>query len=154
ALTGGDRMKAWGWVLSAAVACALGGAAAAKTVVGTADHMIDVLGGKVLEHPGVVIADGRIVEGGPQGQGMSPPGAEHVDLPGETLLPGLIDMHVHLDSSPLFGGYTYLQFTDSFWAVIGTKHAKDTLEAGFTTVRNVGSDRFNDVALMQAVEEG
>jgi len=47
-----------------------------------------------------------------------------------TLLPGLIDMHVHLTSSPLFAGYNSLLFTDSFWAVISTNHAKATLERG------------------------
>ena len=71
-----------------------------------------------------------------------------------TLLPGLIDMHVHLTSSPLFGGYNYLQYTDSFWPVISTQHAKATLEAGFTSVRNVGSENYDDVGLKQAIDEG
>jgi imidazolonepropionase-like amidohydrolase len=77
-----------------------------------------------------------------------------VDLPGMTLLPGLIDMHVHLDSSPLYGGYSGLQFNDRFWSAIQVTHAQRTLDAGFTTVRNLGSEAWNDVGLRQAVEEG
>ena len=71
-----------------------------------------------------------------------------------TILPGLIDMHVHLDSSPYYGPYQALQFTDLFRTVMGPGHARDTLEAGFTTVRNVGSDNYADVACMQAIDEG
>jgi len=63
-------------------------------------------------------------------------------------------MHTHLTSSPLFAGYNSLLFTDSFWAVISTNHARLTLEAGFTTVRNVGSKDYDDVGLRQAVENG
>jgi imidazolonepropionase-like amidohydrolase len=101
----------------------------------------------------VVITDGRIAAVERQGDPV-PAGAARVDLPGVTLLPGLIDMHVHLTSSPLYGGYNRLQFTDSFWEAIATRHAKDTLEAGFTTVRNVGSARFDDVGLKEAIDEG
>jgi imidazolonepropionase-like amidohydrolase len=63
-------------------------------------------------------------------------------------------MHVHLDSSPLYGGYTGLQFNDRFWSAIQVAHAQRTLNAGFTTVRNLGSDAWNDVGLRQAIEEG
>ncbi len=147
-------MKLAARVLGALAGVVLAGAAEARTVAVTADRMIDVVAGKVVEHPIVVITDDRISAVGVQGQLQAPPDAERVDLPGETLLPGLIDMHVHLDSSPLFGGYSYLQFTDSFWAIIGVKHAKDTLEAGFTTVRDVGASNFNSVGLMQAVDAG
>ncbi|MBX4390418.1 amidohydrolase family protein, partial [Mycobacterium tuberculosis] len=69
-------------------------------------------------------------------------------------LPGLIDMHVHLDSNPLYGGYTGLQFTDSFWAIQGTANARAMLKAGFTTIRNVGSDNYSDVGYKQAIQEG
>ena len=77
-----------------------------------------------------------------------------MDLPGVTLLPGLIDMHVHLTSDPRFGGYRGYEVTDSFWAVIGVPNAKRTLDAGFTTVRNVGAGDYADVALKQAIELG
>jgi imidazolonepropionase-like amidohydrolase len=143
-------------VLGAALALALAmvaGAAGAKTVAVTADRLLDVKAGRYVEKPMVVITDGRIVSVGKAGD-AAPKGAERVDLPGVTLLPGLIDMHVHLTSSPLFGGYNYLQYTDSFWPIISTQHAKSTLEAGFTSVRNVGSENYDDVGLKQAIDEG
>lgn len=71
-----------------------------------------------------------------------------------TLLPGLIDMHVHLDADPTCGGYTPLQFGERFWSVLTVPHAQRTLLAGFTTVRNVGADAWNDVGLRQAIDAG
>jgi len=141
--------------LGATAATALGGAAtaSAKTVVVTADKLVDVATGKALDKPLVIIVDGRITQVGKQGDAV-PAGATRVDLPGVTLLPGLIDMHTHLTSSPLFSGYNSLLFTDSFWPVIATNHARVTLEAGFTTVRNVGSQDYDDVGLRQAIEGG
>ncbi|HRD28603.1 MAG TPA: amidohydrolase family protein [Caulobacter sp.] len=129
-------------------------AAQAKTVAVTAARLLDVATGKYVEQPLVVITDGRITAVGTQATMTVPADAEKIDLPGQTLLPGLIDMHVHLDSSPKYGGYAGLAFTDSFWAVVGTANAAATLNAGFTSVRNVGADRYNDVALMQAIDEG
>jgi imidazolonepropionase-like amidohydrolase len=137
----------------AAAAWAIAAGAQAKTVAVAADRLLDVTTGKYVEKPLVIVTDERITAIGHQGD-AAPAGAERVDLPGVTLVPGLIDMHVHMTSSPLFSGYTYLQFTDSFWPVLSTRHAKDTLEAGFTTVRNVGSENYDDVGLRQAIEAG
>ena len=83
-----------------------------------------------------------------------PAGARRIDLAGKTILPGFIDMHVHLDSNPRYGGYTNLQFTDQFWTAQGVGNARAMLDAGFTTVRNVGSDNYSDVAYKQAIDEG
>ena len=128
------------------------GAVHAETVVVTADRMLDVLTGKVVDHPQITVVDGRIAA--VSAQGSLPAGAQHIDLPGMTLLPGLIDMHTHLTSDPRYSGYQGLQFTDNFWTVVGVANARKTLEAGFTTVRNVGSDNFDDVAIKQAIEQG
>ncbi|HEX8309431.1 MAG TPA: amidohydrolase family protein [Allosphingosinicella sp.] len=130
--------------------------ASAESVVVTADRMIDVLGGKVVEEPVVVITDGRIasVVGRGGARPMIPAGARRIDLPGKTLLPGLIDMHVHLDSNPRYGGYSALQFTDMFWVAQGVRNARDMLDSGFTTIRNVGSDNYADVGYKQAIDEG
>jgi imidazolonepropionase-like amidohydrolase len=125
----------------------------ADTVVVTADRMVDVLAGRIVMRPQITITDGRITAVSVQ-DGAIAPGARHIDLPGMTLLPGLIDMHVHLTVDPRFGGYKGYEFTDNFWTVVGVANAKRTLEAGFTTVRNVGSDRFDDVALKQGIEQG
>jgi imidazolonepropionase-like amidohydrolase len=125
----------------------------ADTVVVTADHMVDVIAGRVVDRPQITITDGRISSVASQGAPVAAD-ARRIDLPGMTLLPGLIDMHVHLTSDPRFSGYKRLPFTDNFWTVVGVANAKRTLEAGFTTVRNVGSRNFDDVALKQGIEQG
>ncbi|WAC49439.1 amidohydrolase family protein [Asticcacaulis sp. SL142] len=133
---------------------AVTGAAEAKTVVVNAAKLIEVETGKVVEKPAIMIIDGRIAAVGPQGQLNVPSDAELINLPEVTLLPGLIDMHVHLDSDPTYGGYTGLQFTDRFWGIMTVPNAEKTLKAGFTTVRNVGAGDYNDVGLREAIEEG
>ena len=125
----------------------------AETVVVSGDRMIDVIGARVVEQPQIVIVDGRIAAVGKRGDAI-PDGARRIDLPGITLLPGLIDMHVHLTSDPRYSGYRGLEFTDNFFTVVGVANAKKTLEAGFTTVRNLGTRNYNDVAIKQAIEEG
>src|SRR5271165_4440104 len=125
----------------------------ADTVVVTADRMIDVLTGRTIERPQITITDGRIATIASTGSAV-PAGARRVNLPGMTLLPGLIDMHTHLTSDPRFSGYRRLQFTDNFWTVVGVANAGKTLEAGFTTIRNVGSANYDDVAIKQGIEQG
>ena len=146
-------MRISGVVAVALAAWGLTTAVEARTVAVSAERLLDVATGKYVDKPLVVIVDGRITAVGHQGDQV-PAGAERVDLPGVTLLPGLIDMHVHLTSSPLFGGYNRLELTDSFWPVLSTTHAKATVEAGFTTVRNVGARSFDDVGLKQAIDRG
>jgi imidazolonepropionase-like amidohydrolase len=127
----------------------------ADTVVLNADRMLDVRTGKMLTNPSILIRDGRIIDVSNNGGLVNVPAdAKRIELKGVTLLPGLIDMHVHLDSDPLYGGYTNLQFGDRFWSMLMVPHAEKTVMAGFTTVRNLGADSWNDVGLMQAVEEG
>jgi imidazolonepropionase-like amidohydrolase len=140
------------WIL-AALGCAAASASFADTVVVTADRMLDVIAGKVIDLPQVTITDGRITAVGSQG-GSIPAGARRVDLKGMTLLPGLIDMHTHITGDPHYGGYTGLEFTDNFWTVVGVANAKKTVEAGFTTIRNVGSANFDDVAIKQGIDTG
>ncbi|MCA3256328.1 MAG: amidohydrolase family protein [Alphaproteobacteria bacterium] len=131
-------------------------AAQAETVVVTADRMVDVLAGKVVSKPVVVVTDGRIVavSSGGQPAPVAPEGARRVDLPGMTILPGLIDMHVHLSSVPEIGGYNYLQYSDSVWTVAAAENAKKMLAAGFTTIRNVGADFYADIGVRDAVDIG
>ncbi|MES2320038.1 MAG: amidohydrolase family protein [Pseudomonadota bacterium] len=136
----------------AAVVLAASCAKAAEVLV-TAAQLLDVRTGKMIANPQVLIRDGRVVEVR-QGAVAAGPAVTRIDLPGMTLLPGLIDMHVHLDSDPGYGGYTYLEYGDRFWSVLTVPHAGKTLDAGFTTVRNVGSDAWNDVGLRQAIEQG
>jgi len=136
------------------VVALIGAPAGAETVVVTADRLLDVASGRMIERPAVVITDGKITSVGPQGQITPPADAKRIDLPGQTLLPGLIDMHVHLDGDPRISGYRRLGYTDSFWQAVGVANARAMLEAGFTTVRNVGSHDYNDIGLKQAIEGG
>ncbi|MDX5408328.1 MAG: amidohydrolase family protein [Chromatiaceae bacterium] len=76
------------------------------------------------------------------------------DLTGYTVLPGLIDMHVHLTANPAQHGYRRLQQTPARQALFGVTAAKATLEAGFTTVRNLGAAGFADVDLRDAINAG
>jgi imidazolonepropionase-like amidohydrolase len=133
--------------------CGIAARAHADTVVVTADRMIDVLTARTVDHPQITIVDGRITAVATQGSAV-PAGARRVDLAGMTLLPGLIDMHTHITSDPRYSGYRSLEFTDNFWTVVGVASAKKTLEAGFTTIRNVGSNNFDDVAIKQGIEQG
>ncbi len=141
-------------VLVAAALLATASAASADTVAITAARMIDVVAGRTVDNPVVIATDGRITAVGRAGAVAIPANARRIDLPGKTILPGFIDMHVHLDSNPRYGGYTNLQFTDAFWAVQGVANARAMLDAGFTTVRNVGSENYADVAYKQAIDEG
>ena len=141
-------------ILLGALAALSGATAFAAATVVTADRMLDVLAGKMVDKPAIVVVDGRIKAVLTQGDAAIPPDATRIDLPGETLLPGLIDMHVHLAADARIDGYHVLDYTDSFWVAVGVANAKAMLEAGFTTVRNVGSADYADVGIKQAVEGG
>ncbi len=139
--------------LTAALALAtLPAAALAETVHLRADRMLDVEAGRYVENPLITITDGRIAS--IQSGGEPPAGAEVIDWRGHTILPGLIDMHVHLDGRPEYGGYSALRFTDRFWTVLAVENARRMLEAGFTTVRNLGASDYNANGLDQAIGEG
>jgi imidazolonepropionase-like amidohydrolase len=141
------------WILAVgALLCAT--SASAVTVV-TADRLLDVRNGHYIDRPQIVIGnDGKIQQIGTAGSSQTPPGAIRIDLAGETLIPGLVDMHVHMNSLAEIGGYEGLKYTDSFWAAIGPYNARKDIDAGFTTVRNVGSGDFDDVGLKQAIDGG
>ncbi|MEH6417942.1 Xaa-Pro dipeptidase [Pseudomonas sp. CGJS7] len=144
--------RAWSALLL--IAAALPAAAQTQgTLLVTAERLFDSRSGRTVERPQVLIRDGRIAEVGRIGD-AAPEGVKRLDLPGMTLLPGLIDMHTHIDADPQYGGYTYLQFGDRFWSMLSVKHARQTLDAGFTTIRNLGADAWNDIGLRQAIDEG
>ena len=141
-------------LLIAASTLALAAPAAATTVV-TADRYLDVVSGRYVEHPAIFIGDdGRITGISDSRTVRWAADVKHIDLAGETLLPGLIDMHVHLTSLAEIGGYEGLKHTDSFWTAVGVGNAIKTINAGFTTVRNVGSSDFGDVGLKEAIDGG
>lgn len=127
-------------------------AADADTTVLRAAALLDVDSGR-LERPGIVVVEGnRIAAVNP---GFLPAGARVVELPGMTLLPGLMDLHVHLGSD-LGEGWVHrdVEWTDVDAALLGVRYARMTLLSGFTTVRDAGSSGFTDVALMRAIDRG
>jgi imidazolonepropionase-like amidohydrolase len=137
-----------------AAALLASGAANAASVV-TADRYLDVMTGKYVEHPAIFIDDnGRITSIADARTVRWDTSTKHINLAGKTLIPGMIDMHVHLDGPADIGGYRGLEFTDSFWQATAVGNARAMLDAGFTTVRNVGSSWRNDVGLKQAIENG
>ena len=135
----------------AALSWLLASSASAQATYVVADRMLDVESGRYVDDPVIAIEDGTIVA---ITRGRAPADGDVIDLTGHTLLPGLIDMHVHLDGRPEYGGYSNLQFTDRLWTVIGAVNARKMLDAGFTTVRNLGADDYNVVGIDQAIEEG
>ena len=80
--------------------------------------------------------------------------AELIDLSNMTVLPGLSDSHVHLTSDASVHGYNRLTRSTPRAAITGVMNAHRTLQAGFTTVRNLGAPGFTDVALKEAIEDG
>jgi imidazolonepropionase-like amidohydrolase len=128
--------------------------AKAQITVITADRMIDVLTGKIIQNPAIFVENGRITQIADARVIRLSSDVKMINLSGKTLVPGLIDMHVHLDSPADIGGYRGLEYSDSFWAIAAVRNAQDMLMAGFTTVRNVGSSNYNDVALNQAIRDG
>ena len=141
-------------LIASVATVSLAAPAAAATLI-TADRYLDVNTGRYIQNPAILIGDdGRIQQISTLAAIQVPQGTPTIELPGRTLVPGLIDMHVHLDGPADIGGYRGLEFTDSFWQATAVGAAKAMLDAGFTTVRNVGSDQRNDIGLKQAIENG
>jgi imidazolonepropionase-like amidohydrolase len=120
-----------------------------------AGRLLDVRTGRLLSNQAILIEGDRIKEVGPASQLTSKAaGASVIDLSNATVLPGLIDCHTHLTSEPGHSGYESLGISTPRQALYGAKNAKLTLEAGFTTVRNVGAGGYADIALRDAINAG
>ena len=126
---------------------------AGRTLV-RAGHLVDVRAGRVLDGQTLVVEGDRIVAVQPTAQVAAKPGDRVIDLGDATLLPGMIDVHTHLTNDTNFDPYHELSTTVAKSALIGAHNAKVTLEAGITTVRNVGAEGFADVDLRDAINEG
>ena len=74
-----------------------------------------------------------------------------IDLSKSTVLPGLIDCHTHLTMTPYDSGLSSVQLSSPRQALTGARNARVTLQAGFTTVRNVGAAGYADIALRDAI---
>jgi imidazolonepropionase-like amidohydrolase len=120
-----------------------------------AGTLIDGTGAPPVSDAVILIEAGRITA---VGQDVAvPAGARIIDLSGQTVMPGFIDAHTHLTAqltgSPGWENALALN-TAADYALIGAQHAREVLESGFTSVREVGSNHFADVALRDAINGG
>ena len=126
---------------------------AERTVI-RAGHLLDVVGERLLADQVIAIEGDRIVAVGPDDGTADGP---VIDLTGHTVVPGLMDMHAHMVGS-VEGNETYAALvvrSPAQEAMEGVRNARDTVMAGFTTVRDVGTFRaFVDVALRDAIDAG
>ena len=140
-------------VLAAALSFAPG-ALLANDIYLEAGRLVDVQAGNVLTGQCISITDDKITA--IASCGPTPKGAERVDWSGLTVLPGLIDLHTHLaDAGQSADLGLPLKTSPAATALIGAHNARLTLEAGFTTVRDVGTYRgLTDIALRDAINAG
>ncbi len=121
-----------------------------------AGALLDVRQGRLMANPAILIEGDRIKEVGPADVVLArvPRGTPILDLGRVTVLPGLIDAHVHLTSNPEHAGYRGLGISVPREALYGAANARRTLEAGFTAVRNLGASGYADIALREAIAAG
>src|ERR1700732_965043 len=121
-----------------------------------AGKVLDVRTGNYLSDQIIWIEGDRIKAIGKAVDLLSqvPAAAKTINLSNSTVLPGLIDCHTHLTYTPDMAGPAGLHISYPRQALIGAHNARVTLEAGFTTVRNVGAHGYSDIALRDSIEAG
>jgi imidazolonepropionase-like amidohydrolase len=148
--------SSWGWLLALAMLASLhaGGALGAELGVVHAGHLLDVDSGRMLSDQAVTIEHGRVLS--VHAWTSADEGPHVLDWSAWTVLPGLMDMHTHIaDEGESADPGAPLKSTPARDAFIGAMNARKTLQAGFTTVRDVGVYRgFADIALRDAINAG
>ena len=123
-----------------------------------AARLIDGTGAAPISNAIIVVTDNKITAAGSSAAITAPAGAKVINLGDVTLLPGFIDAHTHLVGRVLGdpeGDNASVRDYESMGAILSVAHARDTLMAGFTSVRNVGAaGRFDDMALRKAINDG
>src|SRR5580658_6301288 len=132
----------------------LAATAAAQRILIRAGHVLNVRTGEEPADRTIVVAGDRIASIGATASTPAQPGDREIDLRSMTVLPGLIDVHTHLTFGNDFDPYTRLSTDAVREALNGVRFAKITLEAGFTSVRNVGASGYSDVALRDYIDAG
>ena len=125
-----------------------------KVTVIRAGRLIDTAAGRVLENQTIIVEGEKIKAVGPNLQ--APAGADVIDLSRMTVMPGFSDAHVHITGQSGTAEYYESIFRRTVMdeAVSAHIYAKRTLEAGFTTVRSLGSGPFVDISLRDAINRG
>jgi len=130
---------------------------AQQTTVLRAARMIDGTGAPTVSNAVIVVTDDRIMAAGPAGGITVPAGARVIDLGDVTLLPGFIDAHTHIIGRTLgdpLADFAVVKDYASYGAIVGVANARNTLMAGFTSIRVLGAPNFDDMALRQAITDG
>jgi imidazolonepropionase-like amidohydrolase len=153
----GRRVKALALVLSVLLGVGSSSRAqtpAVKRTILRAGRVLNVRTGEWKANQAIVIEGDKIARIAPSGEVAAGPDDTTIDLPDATVLPGLIDMHTHLTFDLSSLGYSGLGISTAREALHGARNARRTLEAGFTTVRNLGAKDYADIALRDAINDG
>ena len=129
-------------------------APAPKRTVIRAGRLLNVHTGELRANQAIVIEGDKIAQIAPSSEVKAAAGDTTIDLPDATLLPGLIDMHTHLTFELSSLSYEGLKISTAREALHGARNARVTLEAGFTTVRNLNAFDYSDIALRDAINDG
>ena len=127
---------------------------AAKRTILRPGRVLDVRTGELRANQAIIVEADKITQIGAASDVKPAASDTTIDLPDATVLPGLIDAHTHLTFDLSSLGYQGLAISTAREALHGARNAKRTLEAGFTTVRNVGARDYADIALRDAINDG